>query len=439
MKLYFSTIRVALPNTEVLTYWESGHPDEYDVQELFARSARYHTVAELLTETAEVAVSHYIYETESPGPDAVAEQSHFDLLDAYNELARRHRRARFEHREDVCKVRTFSLHLELLRRDRMDHRRTISPAYYEKMAEAKAVFCSYCTLGAMLFWEDCEGCKIQRMFHAVQRTIKEEMPPKEQGAIVQEQNTYEGIDLPREMIESIGKGPATEGGFRTSPEFIIWEKTGLPDFAGTDDLPPTQSTLYYLRVICVERGQRTIMEAIQIWDTSYANVRKEIKSVVDRRLQQSVDSLWGIEALPFLKQYLLYPYAPEDLAEDLLKELANQSEAGGDTAGFVSTQEHFLAAPRNMRGLQDSSLIQNAHVSLSRQAGSGHPRHFLKVRNTIPPRFTSLLEIREANAAAIQKELERLLGYLAEVERLRNPLAPSGGAAATGEGQGNAH
>ena len=32
----------------------------------------------------------------------------------------------------------------------MDHRRTISPAYYEKMAEAKAVFCSYCTLGAML-------------------------------------------------------------------------------------------------------------------------------------------------------------------------------------------------------------------------------------------------------------------------------------------------
>ena len=112
MKLYFSTIRIALPNTEVLTYWESGHPDEYDVQELFARSARYHTVAELLTE-AEVAVSHYIYETESPGPDAHAEQSHFDLLDAYNGLARRHRRARFEHREDVCKVRTFSLHLEL--------------------------------------------------------------------------------------------------------------------------------------------------------------------------------------------------------------------------------------------------------------------------------------------------------------------------------------
>lgn len=335
----------------------------------------------------------------------------------------------------------------------MDCRRTISPAYYEKMAEAKASFCAYCMLGAMPFWEDCEGCKIQRMFHAVQRTVKEEMPPKEQSAIVQEQSTYEGIDLPREMIESIGKGPTSEDGFRTSPEFIIWEdgmyeafrlqlveeKTGLPDFAGADDLPPTRSTLYYLKVICVERGQRTIMEAIQIWDTSYANVRKEIKSVVDRRLQQSVDSLWGIEALPFLKQYLLYPYAPEDLAEDLLKELANQSEAGEDAAGFVSTRERFLAAPRNTRGLPESSLSQNAHVSLIRLAGSGHPRHFLKVRNTIPPRFISLLEIRKANAASIQKELERLLGYLAEVERLKNPLAPSDGAAATGEGQGNAH
>lgn len=73
----------------------------------------YRKAAELLEESVEVRVSHYIYETESPGPDAHAEQSHFDLLDAYNELARRHRRSRFEHREDVSKVRTFSLHLEL--------------------------------------------------------------------------------------------------------------------------------------------------------------------------------------------------------------------------------------------------------------------------------------------------------------------------------------
>lgn len=113
MKLSFSTVLVAAPGGEVLTYWESGHPDEYDIWELITRDARYRKAAELLEESVEVRVSHYIYETESPGPDAHAEQSHFDLLDAYNELARRHRRSRFEHREDVSKVRTFSLHLEL--------------------------------------------------------------------------------------------------------------------------------------------------------------------------------------------------------------------------------------------------------------------------------------------------------------------------------------
>ena len=101
MKLFFSTVLVAAPGGEVLTYWESGHPDEYDIWELITRDARYRKAAELLEES------------ESPGPDAHAEQSHFDLLDAYNELARRHRRSRFEHREDVSKVRTFSLHLEL--------------------------------------------------------------------------------------------------------------------------------------------------------------------------------------------------------------------------------------------------------------------------------------------------------------------------------------
>ena len=113
MKLFFSTVLVAAPGGEVLTYWESGHPDEYDIWELITRDARYRKAAELLEESVEVRVSHYNYETESPGPDAHAEQSHFDLLDAYNELARRHRRSRFEHREDVSKVRTFSLHLEL--------------------------------------------------------------------------------------------------------------------------------------------------------------------------------------------------------------------------------------------------------------------------------------------------------------------------------------
>lgn len=91
----------------------------------------------------------------------------------------------------------------------------------------------------------------------------------------------------------------------------------------------------------MERGQRTIMEAIQIWDTSHANVRKEIKSVVDRRLQQSVDSLWALKHSLFWKQYLLYPYAPEDLAEELPMSWPISRKPGRHPAGFVSTQEHF--------------------------------------------------------------------------------------------------
>ena len=41
MKLFFSTVLVAAPGGEVLTYWESGHPDEYDIWELITRDARY--------------------------------------------------------------------------------------------------------------------------------------------------------------------------------------------------------------------------------------------------------------------------------------------------------------------------------------------------------------------------------------------------------------
>ena len=52
--------------------------------------------------------------------------------------------------------------------------KTISTAYYEKMAEAKQTFCAFCMRGAMPFLEDCKDCKINRMFKAVQAVIKEE-------------------------------------------------------------------------------------------------------------------------------------------------------------------------------------------------------------------------------------------------------------------------
>ena len=58
MKLFFSTVLVTAPGGEILTYWESGHPDEYDIWELITRDARYRKAAELLEESVEVRVSH---------------------------------------------------------------------------------------------------------------------------------------------------------------------------------------------------------------------------------------------------------------------------------------------------------------------------------------------------------------------------------------------
>ena len=46
--------------------------------------------------------------------------------------------------------------------------KTISTAYYEKMAEAKQTFCAFCMRGAMPFLESCEDCKVNRMFKAAQ-------------------------------------------------------------------------------------------------------------------------------------------------------------------------------------------------------------------------------------------------------------------------------
>ena len=85
--------------------------------------------------------------------------------------------------------------------------KTISTAYYEKMAEAKQTFCAFCMRGAMPFLEDCKDCKINRMFKAVQAVIKEETTPQDEAAVEKTRNAYDGIDLPKEMIESLGRGP----------------------------------------------------------------------------------------------------------------------------------------------------------------------------------------------------------------------------------------
>ena len=160
--------------------------------------------------------------------------------------------------------------------------KTISTAYYEKMAEAKQTFCAFCMRGAMPFLEDCKDCKINRMFKAVQAVIKEETTPQDEAAVEKTRNAYDGIDLPKEMIESLGRGPRNHDGFRTSPAFqlfitngaypdvevqLIESKTGFPDFSGSEEETSSRSTVHYLNYL--EKGVG-VPSSIQLWDLTKA-------------------------------------------------------------------------------------------------------------------------------------------------------------------------
>lgn len=188
--------------------------------------------------------------------------------------------------------------------------KTISTAYYEKMAEAKQTFCAFCMRGAMPFLEDCKDCKINRMFKAVQAVIKEETTPQDEAAVEKTRNAYDGIDLPKEMIESLGRGPRNHDGFRTSPAFqlfitngaypdvevqLIESKTGFPDFSVSEEETSSRSTVHYLNYL--EKGVG-VPSSIQLWDLTYDTLKDELKSLLGADVQQEHPSVLGDSGAP---------------------------------------------------------------------------------------------------------------------------------------------
>lgn len=180
--------------------------------------------------------------------------------------------------------------------------KTISTAYYEKMAEAKQTFCAFCVKGAMPFWEDCTKCKVYQMFKAVQNVIKEETTPKDVATVEQTRNAYDGIDLPKEMIKSLGKGPRTSDGFRTSPVFqlyitngaypdvgvqLVEGKTGLPDFPSSEDEASSRSTVRYVNYI-----RDGVPSSFQLWDLTYDSLKDELKSSLERMFDRCVNQFF---------------------------------------------------------------------------------------------------------------------------------------------------
>ena len=209
--------------------------------------------------------------------------------------------------------------------------KTISTAYYEKMAEAKQTFCAFCMRGAMPFLEDCKDCKINRMFKAVQAVIKEETTPQDEAAVEKTRNAYDGIDLPKEMIESLGRGPRNHDGFRTSPAFqlfitngaypdvevqLIESKTGFPDFSGSEEETSSRSTVHYLNYL--EKGVG-VPSSIQLWDLTYDTLKDELKSLLERMFNRSIHQFWGIQALPFPERYFITSRSAEELAADMMR------------------------------------------------------------------------------------------------------------------------
>ena len=237
--------------------------------------------------------------------------------------------------------------------------KTISTAYYEKMAEAKQTFCAFCMRGAMPFLEDCKDCKINRMFKAVQAVIKEETTPQDEAAVEKTRNAYDGIDLPKEMIESLGRGPRNHDGFRTSPAFqlfitngaypdvevqLIESKTGFPDFSGSEEETSSRSTVHYLNYL--EKGVG-VPSSIQLWDLTYDTLKDELKSLLERMFNRSIHQFWGIQALPFPERYFITSRSAEELAADMMSEVGGYQASDVDEYGCVYSQEHYVGCLRN--------------------------------------------------------------------------------------------
>ena len=257
--------------------------------------------------------------------------------------------------------------------------KTISTAYYEKMAEAKQTFCAFCMRGAMPFLEDCKDCKINRMFKAVQAVIKEETTPQDEAAVEKTRNAYDGIDLPKEMIESLGRGPRNHDGFRTSPAFqlfitngaypdveaqLIESKTGFPDFSGSEEETSSRSTVHYLNYL--EKGVG-VPSSIQLWDLTYDTLKDELKSLLERMFNRSIHQFWGIQALPFPERYFITSRSAEELAADMMSEVGGYQASDVDEYGCVQPgtlcrlpqkqQYHTTWTEHKRRGLHEARQV----------------------------------------------------------------------------------
>lgn len=307
--------------------------------------------------------------------------------------------------------------------------KTITTAYYEKMAEAKQTFCAFCMRGSMPFLEDCEDCKVNRMFRAVQAVIKEETTPQDEAAVEKTRNAYDGIDLPKEMIESLGKGPRNCDGFRTSPAFqlfitngacpdvevqLIEGKTGFPDFSGSEEEASSRSTVHYLNYL--EKGVG-VPSSIQLWDLTYDTLKDELKSTLERMFNRSINQFWGIQALPFPERYFITSRPAEELAADMLGEVESCQASDSDEYGCVYSQEHYVGCPRNSNITpQGQNVSGEVYMRLGKVSLKDAEKYFIETRCTVSPMFVDTRLVKDMTEDSVAAKIYSIICYIATRE-----------------------
>lgn len=110
MSLLFSEITCESRDGSQMRLWESGHPDEHDLRELLQYESRYAAVNEAAWNGSTIRIRHYRYG--GKGKEWLAEQDHFSLFDAYDELAQKYGVPGFTGRKDVELQEEYKLRLK---------------------------------------------------------------------------------------------------------------------------------------------------------------------------------------------------------------------------------------------------------------------------------------------------------------------------------------
>ena len=294
--------------------------------------------------------------------------------------------------------------------------KTVNPLFFDKLLEGKQSFCAVC-MKHLEFW-NCAECKIPKMVDTVRKTVEEEMTAEEKASIKDEVFTYYGMDLPGEMIKTIGKGPRTEEGFKASPFFVvscqgsntpevkvklIEKTTGFPECESTETTEGSHEKAHYV----IYQTERTKSDVL-LWDLERSILMEELRTSLERITGVKINWLWGIKELPFIDQYLQTHTDTKSLSEALMSRI--RIAQFPDAYGCFYTEWATIATPRFQYSRNGSLLGGQVDVRLGKATIGGNQVLFLETKNTIAFEFTdsTIVIDEESLKDKLDSTLERI-------------------------------